>query len=152
MLRFYHVSLITRCRIKVQQTVYCRHGVICLQREPASHSLNILFVRSYAILYMYVNIRVFLSSLDVARSIAIIDNCVASSHHPCNSSIDELVCLLHRSRSFLISSICAYRTTRRGYVRCKILSNTCVDLSREIDKKWISVNLVPLKFEHCRTC
>lgn len=90
MLRFYHVSLITRCRIKVQQTVYCRHGVICLQREPASHSLNILFVRSYAILYMYVNIRVFLSSLDVARSIAIIDNCVASSHHPCNSSIDEL--------------------------------------------------------------
>lgn len=42
---------------------------------------------------MYVNIRVFLSSLDVARSIAIIDNCVASSHHPCNSSIDELVCI-----------------------------------------------------------
>lgn len=29
---------------------------------------------------------------------------------------------------------------------------TTINLSREIDKKWISVNLVPLKFEHYRTC
>lgn len=112
MLRFYHVSLITRCRIKVQQTVYCRHGVICLQREPASHSLNILFVRSYAILYMYVNIRVFLSSLDVARSIAIIDNCVASSHHPCNSSIDELVCIDREKFSNQLDMRVSYNASR----------------------------------------
>lgn len=39
--------------LKFSKQLYCRHGVICLQREPASHLLNILFVRSYAILYIY---------------------------------------------------------------------------------------------------
>lgn len=33
-------------------------------------------------IYIYINIRVFLSLLDVARPIAIIDNRVASSCHP----------------------------------------------------------------------
>lgn len=76
----------------------------------------------------------------------IIDNCSDLLYHPLprNSSYENEIAsidLIGR-KSIITSSIWIY-------VKCKISLNTCVNLSGEIDKKWISVirvNLAAWKF------